>query len=69
MSVDFPIYRPRRTRATENLRAMIRETEVSVKDLISLSNLNENLAGQNSLGCKVFSFHYFEYIVSFLSGL
>ena len=34
MSVDFPIYRPRRTRATENLRAMIRETEVSVKDLI-----------------------------------
>ena len=34
MSVDFPIYRPRRTRATGNLRAMIRETEVSVKDLI-----------------------------------
>ena len=30
----FPVYRPRRTRATENLRAMIRETEVSVKDLI-----------------------------------
>ena len=29
----FPVYRPRRTRATENLRAMIRETEVSVKDL------------------------------------
>ena len=34
MAVDFPVYRPRRTRATENLRAMIRETEVSVKDLI-----------------------------------
>ena len=30
----FPVYRPRRTRATENLRAMIRETEVSVKNLI-----------------------------------
>ena len=34
MSTGFPVYRPRRTRATENLRAMIRETEVSVKDLI-----------------------------------
>ena len=32
--MGFPVYRPRRTRATENLRAMIRETEVSVKDLI-----------------------------------
>ena len=34
MSTGFPTYRPRRTRATANLRAMIRETEVSVKDLI-----------------------------------
>ncbi|HAT98678.1 MAG TPA: porphobilinogen synthase, partial [Acidaminococcaceae bacterium] len=30
----FPIYRPRRLRATENLRSLIRETSVSVKDLI-----------------------------------
>ena len=37
MSVDFPIYRPRRTRATENLRAMIRETEVSVKEILRLA--------------------------------
>ncbi len=34
MTTGFPIYRPRRTRATENLRAMIRETEISAKDLI-----------------------------------
>ncbi len=34
MSIGFPIYRPRRTRVTENLRAMIRETEISAKDLI-----------------------------------
>ena len=26
----FPVYRPRRTRSTDNLRSMIRETEVSV---------------------------------------
>ena len=32
--MGFPIYRPRRLRATENLRSMIRETELSVKDLI-----------------------------------
>ncbi len=32
--MGFPIYRPRRTRAGENLRAMIRETSLSVKDLI-----------------------------------
>ena len=32
--MGFPIYRPRRTRATENLRSMIRETERSVNDLI-----------------------------------
>ena len=32
--MGFPIYRPRRTRATENLRSMIRETELSVNDLI-----------------------------------
>ena len=32
----FPIYRPRRLRATENLRSMIRETSLSVKDLIFL---------------------------------
>lgn len=30
----FPIYRPRRMRASENLRAMIRENSLSVKDLI-----------------------------------
>lgn len=30
----FPIYRPRRLRVTENLRSMIRETSLSVKDLI-----------------------------------
>ena len=30
----FPIYRPRRLRATENLRSLIRETSLSVKDLI-----------------------------------
>ena len=30
----FPIYRPRRLRATENLRSMIREVDLSVKDLI-----------------------------------
>lgn len=30
----FPVYRPRRLRATENLRSMIRETSLSVKDLI-----------------------------------
>ena len=33
--MGFPIYRPRRTRATENLRSMIRETELSVNDLLS----------------------------------
>ncbi len=32
--MGFPIYRPRRMRANENLRSMIRETELSVKDLI-----------------------------------
>ena len=32
--MGFPIYRPRRLRATENLRSMIRETELSVNDLI-----------------------------------
>lgn len=32
--MGFPIYRPRRMRASENLRAMIRESELSVKDLI-----------------------------------
>ena len=32
--LGFPIYRPRRMRANENLRSMIRETEISVKDLI-----------------------------------
>ncbi len=32
--MGFPIYRPRRLRASENLRSMIRETELSVKDLI-----------------------------------
>ena len=30
----FPTYRPRRLRATENLRSMIRETTISAKDLI-----------------------------------
>ena len=30
----FPIYRPRRLRANENLRRLIRETELSVSDLI-----------------------------------
>ena len=30
----FPIYRPRRLRATENLRRLIRETTLSVDDLI-----------------------------------
>ena len=30
----FPIYRPRRLRATENLRRLIRETTLSVNDLI-----------------------------------
>lgn len=32
--MGFPIYRPRRLRATENLRSMIRETSLSVTDLI-----------------------------------
>ena len=32
--MGFPIYRPRRLRATENLRSMIRETTLSVTDLI-----------------------------------
>ncbi len=32
--MGFPIYRPRRLRATENLRSMIRENALSVKDLI-----------------------------------
>lgn len=32
--MGFPIYRPRRLRATENLRSMIRETSLSVADLI-----------------------------------
>lgn len=32
--MEFPIYRPRRLRRTENLRSMIRETSISVKDLI-----------------------------------
>lgn len=32
--MGFPLYRPRRTRASENLRAMVRETSLSVKDLI-----------------------------------
>lgn len=32
--MGFPIYRPRRLRASANLRSMIRETEISVKDLI-----------------------------------
>ncbi len=30
----FPIYRPRRLRANENLRRLVRETELSVNDLI-----------------------------------
>ena len=30
----FPIYRPRRLRANENLRRLVRETELSVDDLI-----------------------------------
>ena len=34
MSTGFPVYRPRRMRANANLRAMVCETEVSVKDLI-----------------------------------
>ena len=29
--MGFPIYRPRRLRATENLRSMIRETELPLK--------------------------------------
>lgn len=32
--MGFPIYRPRRTRATANLRSMIRENKLSVEDLI-----------------------------------
>ena len=32
--MGFPIYRPRRLRASVNLRSMIREFELSVKDLI-----------------------------------
>ncbi len=32
--MGFPDYRPRRLRASENLRSMIRETSLSVKDLI-----------------------------------
>lgn len=31
---DFPVYRPRRLRCSENLRRMIRETHVSVDDFI-----------------------------------
>lgn len=34
MTVGFPTYRPRRTRVTANLRAMICETTLSEKDLI-----------------------------------
>ena len=30
----FPVYRPRRLRANENLRRLIRETTLSVNDLI-----------------------------------
>ena len=30
----FPIYRPRRLRANENLRRLVRETTLSVNDLI-----------------------------------
>ena len=32
--MGFPIYRPRRTRATASLRSMIRENKLSVEDLI-----------------------------------
>ncbi len=32
--MGFPVYRPRRLRSSENLRSMIRETSLSVKDLI-----------------------------------
>jgi porphobilinogen synthase len=32
--MEFPIYRPRRLRRTETLRAMVRENEVAVTDLI-----------------------------------
>ena len=32
--MHYPIYRPRRMREKEALRAMIRETQLSVKDLI-----------------------------------
>jgi len=32
--MEYPIYRPRRLRATENIRRMVRETRLSVDDLI-----------------------------------
>ena len=41
---------------------------LSVKLLISLSNLNESLAGSSILGCRFFPF-IAKYIVLFLSGL
>ena len=32
--MDYPIYRPRRLRATKNIRRMVRETRLSVDDLV-----------------------------------
>ena len=32
--MNFPIYKPRRMRATENLRRMVRETRLSVDQLV-----------------------------------
>ncbi len=32
--MQYPIYRPRRTRRTETLRRMVRETRLSVDNLI-----------------------------------
>jgi len=42
---------------------------LSVKLLISPSYLNEILAGYSNLGCRLFFFHHFKYILPFPPGL
>ena len=42
---------------------------LSVKLLLSLSNLNESLAEWSILGCNISPFHHFKYSVPLISGL
>ncbi len=44
MSAPFPIHRPRRLRRTEALRTLVRETELSVNDLVAPLFVKEGIA-------------------------